>query len=194
MNVTAYSKYYKVQLEEALLYQDFVVDAALSLLSYPIMQYSSRAYQQAVGESKSGVEIKHDKLFKKTGNLWIEISEKSRPREGDYFPSGIERDDNTWLYFIGDYDTIFVFPKSLLRGLANSGRYEMRENNTRTSTGFLLPGEDARRYAAAILEPNAETKVKKLVTDLNELGRELHQLVKGNPGQATLFGDPIGNG
>lgn len=189
MNQSAYSKYYKAKLETALVFQDFVVDAAWSLLGLAIVQYGSRAYQNAVGESRTGVEIKHDEKFSVTGNLWIEAGEKAQPREGDYFPSGIYREDNTWLYCIGDYDTIFFFQKTLLRGLYESGRYEKRENKTRTSVGFLLPKKDAERYAAVILRPNAKEKIQAVANDLAEIGRIAHQAVLTPVGQASLFED-----
>lgn len=186
---TSYASYYKAKLEGALVFQDFVVDAAWSLLGLAIVQYGSKAYQQTVGESRTGVEIKHDDMFARTGNLWIEAGEKAKPRGGDYYPSGIYRDDNTWLYCIGNYDTIFFFQKSLLRGLYESGRYEKRENNTGTSVGFLLPGKDAEKYAAAILRPKANDKIKAVAHDLAELGRIAHQSVMQPSGQASLFGE-----
>ena len=187
MNNAAYSKYYAAKLEGALVFQDFVVDAAWSLLGLAIVQYGSRAYQQAVGESRTGVEIKFDEKYSSTGNLWIECGEKAAPRPGDYAQSGIYRNDNTWLYVIGNYDTIFIFAKTLLRGLSESGRYTKRENNTKTSVGFLLKDDDARKYAAAVLQPNASDKVSKVVGDLAELGRIAHQAALVHQNQLSLI-------
>jgi hypothetical protein len=186
-----YKKYYAVKLESAKLYQDFVVDAAWDLLGLAIVLYSSQAYQNVVGESRTGVEIKHDELFAKTGNLWIEISEKADPLNRNYIDSGIYRTDNTWLYVIGDYDTVFFFSKTLLRGLHRSGRWTVLENKTKTSNGFLLNAVDAQRYAAAVLRPNATEKINRAVKNvqaLADLGRELHASAKANPAQADLFG------
>jgi hypothetical protein len=170
-----------------LLYQDFVVDLLFQTIGLVVVQYASRYYQMQVGESRTGVEIKHDERFAQTGNLWIETAEKARPRAGDYFPSGIDRDDNTWLYVIGNYDIVFGFPKMLLRALRDSGRYIVRPNNTATSLGYLLPSKHAHRYAAFVLTPNADIRVAKAVKDLEELGRVLHEAVLRNPAQATLF-------
>lgn len=175
---TNYDEYYKAKLDGAKIYQDFVVDAAWNLLGLAIVQYASEVYQRVVGESRTGVEIKHDEKFGKSRNLWIEVAEKARPREGPYVPSGIYRQDNTWLYCIGDYDTIFFFPKTLLRALHASGRWPVFENNTRTSEGFLLREHEAEKYAAAILRPAAADAIGKVVGDLAALGELLHDAAK----------------
>jgi len=184
-----YEAYRTNKIESGLLYQDFVVDCCWTLLGLAIVQYASRTYQYNVGETRTGAEIKHDEKFASTGNLWIEVGEKARPREGDYFPSGIRRGDNSWLYIIGDYNTVFLFPVTLLRTLQESGRYRIMENNTKTSTGFLLPAGDARRYAAAVLYPHAEEKVGKLLGDIHARGRALHEALTspGGMNQMDLF-------
>lgn len=183
----SYDKYYKAKLEAALLYQDFVIDVSMQAIGLAIVQYASRAYQQGVGESRTGVEIKHDDKFRTTGNLWIETAEKAKPRPGDYASSGIYRNDNAWLYVIGDYDTIFYFSKRFLQQLHASERYQVRENHTKTSLGFCLPEIDAHRYAVMVLKPKAQQKIAKLAFDLAEAGKLLHQIVKANPAQQTLF-------
>ena len=184
-----YSAYYRRQLENGQLFQDFVVDACWTHLGLAVVQYNSKVYQQTVGESRTGVEIKHDMKFKKTGNLWIEISEKARPRPGPYAQSGIMRDDNTWLYVIGDYDKFFIFAKSLLIALSRSERYRVQENGTKTSCGFLLKEADAEKYAAAIVTPNASQKVSSAIHESERLGQVLFDLAKQPPGQFSLFTD-----
>lgn len=185
----SYDAYRQNKIESGLLYQDFIVDLLFQTLGLPVVQYASRLYQAQVGESRTGVEIKHDEKYQKTGNLWIEVAEKAKPRPGDYAASGIDRDDNTWLYVIGDYDTVFGFPKKWLMGLRDSGRYELRENGTKTSIGFLLPGQIAMKLAAFILRPNAECKIAKAIKDLHDLGHQLHSEARSNPAQASLFSD-----
>ncbi len=173
-----YEPYRQNKIESGLLYQDFAVDCCWNLLGLAVVQYASKAYQYRVGESKTGVEIKHDEKFAATGNLWIEVAEKARPRKGDYVPSGICRGDNTWLYLIGDYDTVFIFAKSFLLALYKAEKYPVFPNKTKTSMGFLLPFCDAKKYAAQILYPKASEKIGKEITDLLALGRELHEAVK----------------
>ena len=185
--MTDYEPYRQNKIESGLLYQDFIVDLMLQVLRFPVTIYSSRLYQTTVGEGPAGVEIKHDEKFAATRNLWIEVAEKARPRPGDYVPSGVYRDDNAWLYIIGNYDIVFVFTKVLLQAFAASGRYALIENRTRTSKGFLLPEAVALRAAARVLAPNAEQKILVAVGDLHELGRHLHRVALNNPAQRTLF-------
>jgi hypothetical protein len=183
----SYPQYYATKLEGSRLYVDFVVDCAWTHLSHAICQYGSKLYQQTVGESRNGCEIKFDEQYAKTGNLWIEIAEKARPREGPYVPSGIFRQDNTWLYVIGDYNTIFFFAKTLLRALYHSGRWPVIQNRTSTSEGFLLRRFEAEKFAAVILYPNATEAVKKVAGDVAQLGRILHEAAKRDVNQLDLF-------
>jgi len=145
--MSEYKDYYAIQLREAHEYQDFVSDE-LYKIGLPICNYTSQKYQYTVGENKLGIEIKHDKKFAETGNLWIEVEEKRHPDNPQYATSGIMRDDNTWLYVIGDYSTIYIFSKVLLGQLYRTGKYATIENNTKTSRGFLFSAYDADWYAA----------------------------------------------
>ncbi len=142
-----YRQYYNEMLEKGQEYQDFVADE-LYKRGISIGSYASKKWQIEHGENRAGIEIKYDMQFCNTRRLWIEISEKSHPINALYVKSGIYRDDNSWLYVIGDYRTIFILPKVTLRLLFEAGRYPERENNSRTSTGFLFPEKDARKYAA----------------------------------------------
>lgn len=143
--------HYKPRLAEALEFQDYVAEK-LYETGLPLFNYASKKYQCERGENKLGVEIKKDKKFNSTRNLWIEVSEKSDPSKECYVTSGIRRNDNTWLYVIGDEQVIFIFPKRFLVKLLESNRYKIIENGTKTSKGFLLPEKDARKYAAKIIE------------------------------------------
>ena len=83
LRMNPYDAYRANKIESGLLFQDFVVDVLLQTLGFAVVTNSSRAYQHTVGESRTGVEIKHDERFADTGNLWIEVAEKARPRPGD---------------------------------------------------------------------------------------------------------------
>jgi len=187
VNPQNYAQYYKSKLESGLLFQDFVVDVCWQRVGLAIVQFASKAYQQVVGESRTGAEIKNDQQYAKTSNLWIELGEKARPRSGDYAPSGINREDNAWLYIIGNYDIFFIFSKQLLKLLGASGKYTKRENGTKTSVGFLLPHEAAMKYAALVVYPMATDEVSAVVGDLAKLGKELHALVMEDGKQLKLF-------
>ena len=104
--------YFENKLNEGQEYQDFVTDH-LYKAGLSVTNYSSLKYQRK-GENKGGVEIKFDGNFEKTGNFYIEIAE--RYSEADlYYSSGIMRNDNAWLYIIGNYSIIYIFSKKFLQ-------------------------------------------------------------------------------
>lgn len=138
------TEYYKEKLEAGLEYQDFVADQLRKSDPCIILgAYSSRKYQNNFGESASGIEIKHDMRLKETGNLYIEVAEKSKAELPEYTPSGIMRNDNTWLYLIGDYEQAFLFSKHQLKSIyADEKHYAQRgitKKQTPTSIGFVYP-------------------------------------------------------
>ena len=142
------TEYYKEKLEAGLQYQDFIADQLRKADTCIILcAYSSRKYQNEKGESASGIEIKHDMRFKETGNLYIEVAEKSRPEMPTYTDSGIRRKDNTWLYLIGDYEQAFLFSKDQLNRLYDNKstwlRHGIKERETPTSRGFTIPVKSA---------------------------------------------------
>ena len=142
------TEYYNEKLQAGLAYQDFIIDKLRKTDPCIIIPtYSSCRYQNEHGESACGVEIKHDMMLKKTGNLYIEVAEKSNPSIEEYTPSGIMRSDNTWLYIIGDYTQVFVFAKNQLKTIyANRQLWlkrGIREVQKDTSIGFLFPVENA---------------------------------------------------
>ena len=144
-----YDDYYKRMINNGQKYQDFITDQFLKI-GIPILFYSSKKYQYEQGESANGFEIKFDDKFKQTGNIYIELFEKRNPDNIEYIKSGINRDDNTIFYVIGDYDTIFLFSKTMLKNIEKD--YKIIENNTKTSKGYLLPNRDAIKYAIKIIE------------------------------------------
>lgn len=149
------TEYYKEKLEQGLQFQDFVTDILFNELFIPISTYQSKKYQLK-GENKQGIEIKFDGRYKETGNLYIEISEKSDPRNMNYVNSGIHRKDNTWLYIIGDYSILYIFGKTILRAMYLSGNY--KKVSIPTSMGFLIPKKDAEKYSLKIIKiENAAT-------------------------------------
>lgn len=146
------TEYYKDKLKSGLYYQDFVTEK-LYEHGLPIISYSSKEFQNLIGENKAGIEIKNDTLFSKTGNFYIEIAEKSNPENVNFIPSGIYRNDTTWLYLIGDMKKIYIFSKMQLKLLAESGRYKIFTISLGTSKGFLLPIKDVeKKYAIKIIE------------------------------------------
>jgi len=135
---------YKLMFKKGLEFQDFVTDILIKEIGISLSSYSSVKYQNLKGENKQGIEIKFDDKYKDTGNIYIEIAEKSNPINKNYVNSGIFRNDNTWLYLIGNYDEIYIFSKKHLILMYNSKKY--REVITVTSKGFLVNKKDADNY------------------------------------------------
>lgn len=133
--------YYAEKLEQGLQFQD-VMTRELYLRGIVVVGYASRAYQIKHGENMLGAEIKRDGNFRETGNLYIEVAEKSHPDRPKYIPSGIHREDNSWLFVIGDEVTAWIFPINYLRKLQS--RYH--EVTLPTSIGFLMPVSEADKY------------------------------------------------
>jgi hypothetical protein len=150
------NSYYKEKLEQGLNYQDIVVEE-LYKNGLPIISYSSKKFQVMIGENKAGIEIKNDNKFRTSGNFYIETAEKSDPNNENFIPSGINRNDNTWLYIIGDSIGFFVFSKKQLKILSNKTNY--RKVQIPTSQGFLLPVEEAKKiYCIKEIQITLESK------------------------------------
>lgn len=146
---------YKEKLQEALEYQDFIADQLLKHLGIAVTLYSSEK-RQLTGETRQGIEIKHDKVMHSTGNIYIEISEKSNPMNQYYVPSGIYRNDNTWLYLVGDHLEAFIFGKGVLQSIYETKhcwhQYGLEERETPTSQGFTLKIEKIKERKGVILK------------------------------------------
>ena len=140
---------YKDKLERGLQYQDFVTEK-LYEKGILTITYASKKYQIKYGENKAGIEIKFDDKCKRTGNLYIEISEKSNKNNPYFVDSGIYRDDNTWLFIIGDYSNIYILSKIQLQKVHREKKFI--EINNETSNGFLLPISYAKEQALIIKE------------------------------------------
>jgi len=139
--------YYAKKLEEGLQFQDVVIKA-LYQRGIVVVGYTSRRFQCSEGENILGAEIKRDGKFRETGNLYIEVAEKSHPNNDRYVPSGIRREDNSWLFVIGDEGIIYIFSTKYLRML--QPRYKSVEKPT--SQGFLVPIGEADKYCIRKIE------------------------------------------
>lgn len=170
------TEYFK-KLQDGLAYQDFITQ---KLLQYGIvlLPYNSLINQIKKGENMAGFEIKHDLRWhgevvsfdthknisvvyneeKATGNLFIETSEKTNADNLNYINSGIFRNDNSFMYIIGDYSKFFIFAKKDLLNAFNakdiksidgknysSIKYERK--NIATANGFLISEKEAENIA-----------------------------------------------
>lgn len=132
---------YKKKYKEGVVYQDFVTEVFFKMGLF-FVNYTSEKYQFEFGENSAGFEIKLDNNFRQTGNLYIEIAEKSDANNKEYIPSGIY--GKSWIYIIGDYQTIYIFSTEQLKKMHKYKKYEYRK--IPTSKGFLLPIEKAEKF------------------------------------------------
>jgi len=139
--------YYDDKLKQGLEYQDFIMEY-LYTAGLPLITYTSKKYQIEKGENKLGVEIKFDDKYNETGNLYIEVEERSSVNK-EYFPSGIFRKDNTWIYIQGNYNIAFIFFKIQLQAL--SKKLNIFEIPMKTSKGFLIKKDNIKSYCGKIL-------------------------------------------
>lgn len=123
--------------EDGLKFQDFVVDKILNELGIAISNYSSKYYQHKYGENRQGIEIKLDRKADETNQLSIEIAEKTKTLNPQFIPSGIYRNDNSWLYIQGTYKQLYIFSKKVLVELHRSNKYH--EHEEPTIKAFFLP-------------------------------------------------------
>lgn len=135
---------YESNLFEGKDFEDFAFDAIQHDLYIVPCGYKSRHYQILHGESMTGVEVKLDKRFRESGNLFIETAE-THHQSSPMKPSGIYHDADPWMIIIGDKATFWAFATKHLRVEHKSGMF--REVSTPTSRGFLLPVSDAERVS-----------------------------------------------
>lgn len=153
--MSEHTEYYEKMLIEGQKFQDFACKLFYEN-GIPLVMYQSQK-MQLYGENMAGIEIKFDDKMADTGNLFIEYQEKTHPDNPNYVHSGILRDDNSWLYAIGNYTVIYVFSKKRLRTAFNAKSidgnhiYPRVESGIKTSFGFLMPVQVAEKAADKIL-------------------------------------------
>lgn len=190
LNNEQFQRLYQSQLREGQEYQDFITRLLLQRKGIVLMQTVSRSCQNSIGETLSGYEIKYDKEYHRTGNLWIEVAEKASIREGPYAKSGIYRDDNAFMWVIGDRQNVFVILKKLLIAEAEAISTRIIENKLKTSKGFTLPGSRAKRLSAMVIHPTREDKSIESDERMEEMRKEaaeLRSMLLSNPRQTKLF-------
>ncbi len=135
---------YLLRLEEALEYENFIARGLLP--EGIVVQLLTSRKSQHLGETMSGLEIKNDRRFRETGNLYFETAQKTFVAQGEFQPSSVFRDDNTWLLGIGDEQDFWIFDKNWLQRVSRAGTFRTVE--TPTSQGFLMPIKVADEYCA----------------------------------------------
>lgn len=104
------------------------------------------------GDTVAGLEIKNDRQYHDTGNLFIETAECPLPGQ-PLQPAGIYHPSEPWLYLIGDVENILIFGVKVLRRMHRSGKFQELLIGNRTARGFLVPFATAKDLAEKALEP-----------------------------------------
>lgn len=97
------------------IYQDIL---SRELLNYGIVIqcHTSCFFQMNYGENPQGIEIKYDSKVETTNNIFFEF--EAINKKGDKFiKGGIEKQDNAWLYIIGNGKECWIFAKNQLQSL-----------------------------------------------------------------------------
>ena len=128
-------------IEDGRRYEEFVAAKTKFLFDFELHFFEGKT-AQLQGENREGVEIKFDAQMKETGNIFLEVAEKSRAANAAYYPSGVFRKDNSTRYWIGDYKQAFVFVKSELQERLRKTVY--KKITKPTAIGFLMPVEEAK--------------------------------------------------
>lgn len=131
-------------------FESFVYDWFIKTYGIAITHYHTREEQFTKGENRQGFEIKNDQSYCQTGNLFISVLRKSK--DGTPYNSGIFKQDNRWLYIIGDKNEFFVFTCKQLQNYYLHYKPELKKgfvtSSGRTEYGFLLSKKDADKIAA----------------------------------------------
>lgn len=130
---------YQRDLEIGLAFENTVYRAFSTV--YPIVRFhpSHSSYRQiTVGENEERYEIKKDQKFRTTGNLFIEVRERSPARS--WHPAGIHDATRPQCLVIGNEETFWIFDAGLLREQMplDAGVARWPRRTTETSDGYLL--------------------------------------------------------
>jgi hypothetical protein len=190
MRPLEHTPYYNACLKQGLIYQDFIYEL-LHKHGISTVSYGSQLFQQIRGENKAGMEIKFDDKRQKTGNLYIEVAERSQPIF-NYSPGGIYRECTEFI--IGDYEVVYRLAVTHLRRMHQSDKFPEFEISLQTSRGFLLSETIAEKWAIKVYYPNCTEEVKRLMEAnrenrlaQKESMRELFATMNCDPKQGKLF-------
>lgn len=147
------TEYFKTKLQEAFEFENFIAQKIKVEYDYDIEPYLTPEGQYDLGENALGIEIKNDKILKKTRNIYIEVAEKSNKLLNKYTKSGILKNDETIYFLLGDYDEFYIFFKNKLLSIYKEELKLFREGKPSkrgikfkiisTSQGFIFPIKNA---------------------------------------------------
>jgi hypothetical protein len=137
---------------EGMEFEEYITDVFYTKFNIILHRYITKA-DQLKGENEEGCEIKNDRYFRTSGNLFIEIQELTK--NNDWINSGILRNDNSVLYIIGDRTGVYIFEKKELYKMyinnLTEKNYLTVHNTTDTAIGILLRISDIKLYGGDYL-------------------------------------------
>jgi|SRR3989344_2014014 len=143
------TSYYKEKLQLSFEFEEFLEDFFKQKYGLDLHPFITPEEQYYKGENEAGIEIKHDMVYKKTGNLYIEYAEKSKEDNSSWIDSGIKKEDNSTYFLIGDFDQFWIFKKQRLLEIFDEEKRLKKEGKTSprhikfivklTSLGFIYP-------------------------------------------------------
>ena len=143
---TSYYDFYQAKLAEGHAFEFYIYEQFLDRVGIEIVKLPGGHHN--LGENYEGIEVKYDAKMHSTGNVYVEVAEKSHPDKPKYFPSGIMRADNSHMVVIGNFKEAFLFGKSQLVALVNERPYRYAQKAT--SLGYLMPLAEAREHAEMV--------------------------------------------
>lgn len=137
---------------------DFVM-VTLQTRGLYLQPFTSKKYQYEKGESLQGWEVKFDGRYTDTGQLSIEVAEKTKAANTEWVKSGIYRNDNTLLYIQGNYTGFYIFIRKqlvVLHTIKDDGKWRYTRAEIPTLQKFYLPIITANRLGIRITADGAE--------------------------------------
>lgn len=153
------SAYYIENLKESHKFEVYI-DYLFKQHGYDIGLFYGKSQQYNQGETSAGIEIKCDKMLRKTGNVYIEYKERLN-KYGNWVDSGILKKDQTNYFLIGTIEEFYIIPRENLlkyykRLVENkekiSGMRVVEELKHGTSKGFVMSRQWAKKDSISVEE------------------------------------------
>ena len=138
-------KPYDEQLVIGQLYEKYLNAVMSHLKGRTVIGYETQKEQYEIGENDACIEVKRDGKFRKTGNLYVETSEKTKESNRYFVKSGILRIDNSVWWIEGDEKLAWLFYKKDLILIHE----ELPMASNPTSKGRLLTTSKADKLCVA---------------------------------------------
>ena len=144
-----HTPYFKAQLADAHQFEVYIEKYFREKYQFDIGFYDGK--EQYQGESRAGIEIKNDKKYLETGNIYIEYQERMNPT-APFVDSGILKEDNTRYFICGVPGDFYIFRKNTLKYLYQElqngkKRREIRAVGNATSKCYIIYGNCIQKYA-----------------------------------------------